>query len=74
MTKLSKYEKETIINWNEGERLASIYTFNASLKRRLADFSRNYPLLCRGAQHTGGRRDLCAGQIPAVHPAGAALQ
>ena len=35
MTKLSKYEKETIINWNEGERLASIYTFNASLKRRL---------------------------------------
>lgn len=47
MTKLSKYEKETIINWNEGERLASIYTFNASLKRRLADFSRNYQLLCR---------------------------
>ena len=47
MTKLSKYEKETIINWNEGERLASIYTFNASLKRRLADFSRKYPLLCR---------------------------
>ena len=47
MTKLSKYEKETIINWNEGERLASIYTFNASLKRRLAEFSRNYPLLCR---------------------------
>ena len=27
--------------------LASIYTFNASLKRRLADFSRKYPLLCR---------------------------
>ena len=36
MTKLSKYEKETIINWNEAESLASIYTFNASLKRRLA--------------------------------------
>ena len=42
MTKLSKYEKETIINWNEAENLASIYTFNASLKRRLADFSRKY--------------------------------
>lgn len=40
MTKLSKYEKETIINWNEAENLAS-------LKRRLADFSRKYPLLCR---------------------------
>lgn len=34
MRKLSKYEKETIINWNEAENLASIYTFNASLKRR----------------------------------------
>ena len=40
MKKLSKYEKETIINWNEGETIASIYTFNASLKRRLEDFSR----------------------------------
>ena len=47
MRKLSKYEKETIINWNEAENLASVYTFNASLKRRLADFSRKYPLLCR---------------------------
>ena len=45
MRKLSKYEKETIINWNEGETIASIYTFNASLKRRLEDFSRKYPLL-----------------------------
>ena len=43
MRKLSKYEKETIINWNEAENLASVY----SLKRRLADFSRKYPLLCR---------------------------
>ena len=43
MRKLSKYEKETIINWNEGETIASIYTFNASLKRRLEDFSRKYP-------------------------------
>ena len=32
MRKLSKYEKETIINWNEAENLASVYTFNASLK------------------------------------------
>ncbi|MCQ4671589.1 molecular chaperone [Lactonifactor longoviformis] len=47
MTKLFKYEKETIINWNEAENLASIYTFNASLKRRLAEFNQRYPLLCR---------------------------
>lgn len=45
--KLTKYEKETIINWNEAEDIASIYTFNADLKRRLAEFSRKYPLLCR---------------------------
>lgn len=47
MMKLSKYEKETIINWNEVESTASIYTFNADLKRRLAEFSRKYPILCR---------------------------
>ena len=45
--KLSKYEKETIINWNEAESTASIYTFNADLKRRLAEFSRKYPKLCQ---------------------------
>lgn len=47
MMKLSKYEKESIINWNEAESAASIYTFNADLKRRLAEFSRKYPQLCR---------------------------
>ena len=57
MTKLFKYEKETIINWNEAENLASIYTFNASLKRRLADFSRKYPLLCRLERSTPGMRN-----------------
>ena len=45
--KLTKYEKETIINFNEGEKEASIYTFNASLKRRLAEFAHKYPALCR---------------------------
>ena len=34
------------------QNLASIYTFNASLKRRLADFSRKYPLLCRLERRT----------------------
>jgi hypothetical protein len=47
MNKLTKYEKETIINFNEGEQEAIIYTFNADLKRRLADFSKNYPSLCQ---------------------------
>ena len=30
MKKLSKYEKETIINWNEAENTASIYTLDRS--------------------------------------------
>lgn len=47
MGKPSKYEKETIVNFNEGEKEASIYTFNADLKRRLAEFSKKYPRLCR---------------------------
>ena len=53
MRKLSKYEKETIINWNEGETIASIYTFNASLKRRLEDFSRT---LCCAAWNAVRRK------------------
>ncbi len=52
MTKLSKYEKETIINFNESEKDATIYTFNASLKRRLAEFSRRYPSLCYRTRST----------------------
>ena len=46
--KLSKYEKETIILFNEGEREASIFTYNADLKRRLAAFAKKYPT---GMQH-----------------------
>lgn len=45
--KLSKYEKETIVLFNEGEREASISTFNADLKRRLAAFAKKHPDLCR---------------------------
>lgn len=47
MTKRTKYEKETIVLFNEGEDTASIYTFNAGLRKRLAAFRRKYPDLCR---------------------------
>ena len=33
MTRLTKIEKETIILFNEGESTASIYTYNAGLKK-----------------------------------------
>lgn len=45
--KLTKYEKETIILTSEGNDTYSVYTFNAALKRRLADFAKKYPDLCR---------------------------
>lgn len=45
--KLTKSEKETTILFNETEDQVNIYTYNVSLKRRLANFSKKYPELCR---------------------------
>ena len=45
--KLTKYEKETIILFNEGEQEGSIQTYNAGLRKRLAAFSKKHPDLCR---------------------------
>lgn len=52
----TKYEKETILNFNEGEKIAYIFTYNASLKRRLALFCQNYPEVCtyKGDNGMGG--------------------
>jgi hypothetical protein len=47
MSHLTKYEKETILLTNEGDDTYSVYTFNPGLKRKLADYSRKYPELCR---------------------------
>ena len=76
MKKLSdEKKKETIINWNEGETIASIYTFNASLKRRLEGFEPEVPsAVPLGTQYAGRQRDLCTGQVPPFDPAGAAVQ
>ena len=45
--KLSKYEKETIILTSEGDETINIYTFNAGLKRRLAEYAKKYPELAK---------------------------
>ena len=45
--RLTKYEKETIILTSEGDDTYSVYTFNSALKRRLADFAKKYPAVCR---------------------------
>ena len=44
---LTKYEKETIILFNEGEDTAHIQTYNAGLRKRLAAFSKKHPDFCR---------------------------
>ena len=42
----SKIERETIICFNEEEDLASIYTFDRDLKKRLRKFSDQHPDCC----------------------------
>ena len=39
MNKFSNFERETIINFNEAEPLASIYTYNKTLIRKLRELS-----------------------------------
>ncbi len=41
--KLSNIEKETIINFNEAECTASVYTHNAALKERLLKLCQTHP-------------------------------
>ena len=41
--RLTNIEKETIINFNEAERTASIYTHNEALKRQLLELCRTHP-------------------------------
>ena len=47
MTKLSKYEKETILLTSEGDDTWDIFTFNPALKRKFMDFSLTNPDLCK---------------------------
>lgn len=47
MTRLTKYEKETIILTSEGDDIWNIYTFNTDLKNRLKKFAARYPELCK---------------------------
>lgn len=45
--RLKKYERETIITFNEADNIANIYTYNTALKNRLAKFSRQYPSIAK---------------------------
>lgn len=43
----SRLEQETIINFNEEEKIASVYTFNKPLQKRLAKLAELYPNECK---------------------------
>lgn len=41
--RLTNIEKETVINFNEAERTASVYTHNEALKRQLLELCQSHP-------------------------------
>lgn len=45
MQQLTKYEQETIINFNEDEKTASVYTYNKALIRKLQEYCKRFPNL-----------------------------
>ncbi len=44
---LSKYERETIILFNESNEPISIQTYNKGMKKKLSAFAEKYPELCK---------------------------
>ena len=65
---LTKYEKETIILFNEGEDTAHIQTYNAGLREAAGSVQQETPRpLPFGKILRPGRRDLCAGQVQTVY-------
>jgi hypothetical protein len=47
MEKLSRLEMETVINFNKEEPEAQVYTHEPRLLRRLKQFNRDYPEMCK---------------------------
>ena len=47
MTRLTKYEKETIILTNEEDDFWNVFTYNKGLQRRFMSFAEQYPDNCR---------------------------
>ena len=45
--RLTKYEKETVLLYNQSQDPITICTYDPGLRRRLRDFAARYPELCR---------------------------
>ena len=46
MSRLTKYEKETIILTSEGDDTYNVFTFNSGLKRKFRDYAAKHPECC----------------------------
>ena len=44
---LTKYEKETVLLYNQSRDLITISTYDPGLRRRLREYAARYPELCR---------------------------
>ena len=53
--KLSRYEQETIINFNEEDDFADVYTHNRKLMDRLAMLAKEHPEACQFVKRYGYR-------------------
>lgn len=51
--RLMNIEKETVINFNEAEHTASVYTCNEALKRQLLELCRSHPEQVRQTADNG---------------------
>ena len=58
MYHLSNYEKETIINFNEGEDTASVYTHNQALRAVWSSWPRSGPKIAVCSRSRIGTRPL----------------
>lgn len=47
MSRLTNYERETVVNFNEVEGMASVYTHNKALRRRLERLAQERPEECK---------------------------
>ena len=46
-TRLTKYEKETVLLYNQSRDPITISTYDPGLRRRLREYAARYPELCR---------------------------
>jgi hypothetical protein len=54
---MNNIEKETIINFNEAEKEASVYTFNQKIIRTMKEYTEKFPDDCK-LIHTGQHGEL----------------